>query len=454
MAGLTAATPPLAVATRANASIAFALRALRHRNYRLFFGGQIVSLAGTWITTTATSWLVYRLTGSAWLLGLVGFAGQFPAFLLGPFAGIFVDRWDRRRLLVATQVISMLQSFALAVLTLTGHITVEAIVLLNVVQGVVNAFDMPGRQAFLIAMIENRDELGNAIALNSSMVNVARLLGPSIAGVVIAATNEGWCFFIDGVSYLGVIAALLAMRVAPRAAPPGRRPGARQQFIEGWKYAFGFRPIRSIILLLALVSLVGVPYSVLMPVFATVVFRGGPHTLGFLMAASGGGALIGALWLATRRSVIGLGRVITIASASFGAGLVGFSFTTALPLAIPCLVVAGFGFIVQMAGSNTIIQTIVDDEKRGRVMSFYMMAFLGTAPFGSLIAGWMSSRIGAPHTLLFGGVCCLAGAAWFAAELPQIRKSVRPIYIRMGILPQVAAGLSHAAELSVPPERQ
>jgi MFS family permease len=454
MAGLTAATPPLAVATRANASIAFALRALRHRNYRLFFGGQIVSLAGTWITTTATSWLVYRLTGSALLLGLVGFAGQFPAFLLGPFAGIYVDRWDRRRLLVGTQTISMLQSFALAVLTLTGHITVEAIVLLNVVQGVVNAFDMPGRQAFLIAMIESRDELGNAIALNSSMVNVARLLGPSIAGVVIAATNEGWCFLIDGVSYLGVIAALLAMRIPPRSAPAKQPPRARQQFIEGWKYAFGFRPIRSIILLLALVSLVGVPYSVLMPVFATVVFRGGPHTLGFLMAASGGGALIGALWLATRRSVIGLGRVITIASASFGAGLVGFSFTTALPLAIPCLVVAGFGFIVQMAGSNTIIQTIVDDEKRGRVMSFYMMAFLGTAPFGSLIAGWMSSRIGAPHTLLFGGVCCLVGAAWFAAELPQIRKSVRPIYIRMGILPQVAAGLSHAAELSVPPERQ
>ena len=244
------------------------------------------------------------------------------------------------------------------------------------------------------------------------------------------------------------------MRVAPRPAPAAHRPGARQQFIEGWKYAFGFRPIRSIILLLALVSLVGVPYSVLMPVFATTVFRGGPHTLGFLMAASGGGALIGALWLATRRSVIGLGRIIAIASASFGAGLVGFSLTPVLPLAIPCLVVAGFGFIVQMAASNTIIQTIVDDEKRGRVMSFYMMAFLGTAPFGSLIAGWMSSRIGAPHTLLVGGVCCLAGAAWFAAELPHIRKAVRPIYIRMGILPQVAAGLSDAAELSVPPERQ
>jgi MFS family permease len=430
------------------------LRALRHRNYRLFFGGQIVSLAGSWITTTATSWLVYRLTGSAFLLGLVGFAGQFPAFLLGPFAGILVDRWDRRRLLIVTQIISMLESFALAALTLTGHITVEWILILNVLQGVVNALDMPGRQAFLIAMIENRDDLSNAIALNSSMVNVARLVGPAIAGAVIAATNEGWCFMIDGVSYVGVIAALVAMRIASGPARHAKRSGAWQQFVEGWRYASGFRPIRSIILLLALVSLVGVPYSVLMPIFAATIFHGGPHTLGVLMGASGGGALVGALWLATRRSVIGLGRIIVVASTAFGAGLIGFSFAPVLWLAIPCLVVGGCGFIVQMAASNTIIQTIVDEDKRGRVMSFYMMAFLGTVPFGSLIAGWMSSRIGAPHTLLLGGVCCVAGAAWFATELPIIRVAVRPIYIRMGILPQVAAGIADAAELSVPPERQ
>jgi MFS family permease len=442
------------VPTRAPGSVAFVLRALRHRNYRLFFGGQIVSLAGSWITTTATSWLVYRLTGSAVLLGLVGFAGQFPAFLLGPFAGILVDRWDRRRLLIVTQIISMIESFALAALTLGGHITVEWILALNVVQGIVNAFDMPGRQAFLSELIEDRGDLSNAIALNSSMVNVARLLGPSIAGIVIAATNEGWCFAIDGVSYLGVIAALVAMRMVPRPVRPGARPGAWHQFVEGWRYAFGFRPIRSIILLLALVSLVGVPYSVLMPIFAATVFHGGPHTLGFLMGASGCGALVGALWLATRRSVIGLGRIIVIACASFGTGLIAFSFATVLWLAVPCLVVAGFGFIVQMAASNTIIQTIVDEDKRGRVMSFYMMAFLGTVPFGSLIAGWLSSRIGAPHTLLLGGLCCLSGAAWFARELPIIRVAVRPIYIRMGILPQVAAGISDAAELSVPPERQ
>src|SRR5215510_14850686 len=245
--------------TESGSSVAFMLRAFKYPNYRLFFGGQIVSLAGTWITTTATSWLVYRLTGSAMLLGLVGFAGQFPAFLLGPFAGIYVDRWDRRRLLIGTQTISMLQSFALAGLTLSGHITVEAILVLNIVQGMVNAFDMPGRQSFLIALIENKADLGNAIALNSSMVNVARLVGPSVAGVVIAATNEGWCFFIDGVSYLGVIAALVAMRMAPRPALAAKRPGALEQFREGFVYAFGSRPIRSIILLLALVSLVGVP---------------------------------------------------------------------------------------------------------------------------------------------------------------------------------------------------
>jgi MFS family permease len=429
------------------------LRALAYRNYRLFFGGQVVSLVGTWITTTATNWLVYRLTGSALLLGVVGFAGQFPAFLLGPFAGIVVDRWDRHRLLVVTQTVSMLQSFALAVLTLTGRITVEWIVVLSIVQGVVNAFDMPGRQAFMLTMIENREDLGNAIALNSSMVNVARLIGPSVAGVVIALTNEGWCFLIDGFSYLAVIVALLMM-VLPRVSLAGTgRPPAVQQFKEGFQYAFGFHPIRSIIILLAVVSLVGVPYSVLMPVFATVVFHGGPHTLGFLMTASGCGALVGALWLAGRRTVLGLGRIIAGATVLFGAGLIAFSFVRVMWLAVPCLAIAGFGFIVQMAASNTVIQTIVDDEKRGRVMSFYMMAFLGTAPFGSLIAGSLSSRIGAPHTLLVGGLCCLAAGGWFASELPAIRAAIRPVYRRLGILPEVAAGISSAAELSVPPER-
>src|SRR5262245_38204882 len=433
-------------------SIAFMLRALSYRNYRLFFGGQVVSLIGTWITTTATNWLVYRLTGSALLLGVVGFAGQFPAFVADPFAGIFVDRWNRPRLLVVTQTISMLQSFALAALVFSGHITLVAIILLSIVQGLVNAFDMPGRQAFLLTMVENKADLGNAIALNSSMVNLARLLGPSIAGVVIAATNEGWCFFIDGVSYIAVIAALLRMRIVGQPKESIERPSALDQFREGVSYALGFRPVRSIILLLGLVSLVGVPYSVLMPVFATSVFHGGPHTLGLLMTASGGGALLGALWLAQRKSVIGLGRIIPTASALFGIGLILFSFTNVLWLALPCLTLAGFGFMVQMASSNTVIQTIVDDEKRGRVMSFYMMAFLGTAPFGSLIAGFLSQRIGAAHTLMIGGVCCIAGAIWFARSLPAIRAVVRPIYVKLGILPEVASGIANAAELTVPPE--
>jgi len=440
----------------------FMLRALSYRNYRLFFGGQVVSLVGTWITTTATNWLVYRLTGSALLLGVVGFAGQFPAFLLGPLAGIYVDRWNRHRLLVVTQTISMLQSFALAALTLSGRITIGWIVALSIVQGVVNAFDMPGRQAFLLTMIENRQDLGNAIALNSSMVNVARLVGPSVAGVLIASAGEGWCFLIDGFSYVAVIVSLLRMRIAKIAAPAiARHP--IQQFREGFAYAFGFPPIRSIILLLALVSLVGVPYSVLMPVFATQIFHGGPHTLGLLMTASGCGALLGALWLAARRSVVGLGRVIPIASALFGAGLIAFALvgtlrtlrtSSTLWIALPCLTVAGFGFMVQMAASNTVIQTIVDDEKRGRVMSFYTMAFLGTVPFGSLIAGSLSSRIGAPNTLILGGICCIIGGSLFARSLPMLRTYVRPIYVKLGIIPEVSTGLASAAELSVPPERQ
>jgi MFS family permease len=427
------------------------LRALRYRNYRLFFSGQVVSLVGTWITMTATSWLVYRLTGSPFLLGVVGFAGQFPAFLLGPFAGIVVDRTNRHRMLVVTQTVSMLQSFALAALTLSGRITIQQIVLLNVVQGVVNSFDMPARQSLLVNLIEDKADLGNAIALNSSMVNAARLLGPSIAGMVIAATGEGWCFLIDGFSYLAVIVALVNMRLRP--APPAlARTGAMEQFLEGLRYTFGFRPVRSIVLLLALVSLVGVPYSVLMPVFAATVFKGGPHTLGFLMGASGSGALLGALWLAGRKSVRGLGRIIPIATAMFAGGLIAFSFATSLWIAIPCLSVAGFGFMVQMAASNTVIQTIVDDEKRGRVMSFYMMAFFGTVPFGSLIAGSLSTQIGAPRTLLVGGICCAAGAAWFARQLPEIRATIRPIYVRLGIVREVRAGLADAAQASVPPE--
>jgi MFS family permease len=432
--------------------LSFMLRALSHRNYRLFFSGQTVSMTGTWMTRIATSWLVYRLTGSALLLGLVGFAGQLPSFALAPFAGVLVDRWDRHRLLVVTQVLAMLQSLALAVLTLAGIVKVWHVVALSVFQGLVNAFDMPARQAFVVEMIEKREDLPNAIALNSSMVNAARLLGPSIGGVIIAAVGEGWCFMIDGVSYVAVIASLLAMRLSPRAAKRKAEANVLEQFREGLIYVAGFPPIRNVLLLLALVSLVGMPYTVLMPVFANEILRGGPNTLGLLMAAVGVGALSGAMFLASRRTVLGLGKFIPLMAAAFGCGLVAFSFSRILWLSLALMVVTGLGFMVQMAVSNTLLQTIVDEDKRGRVMSFYTMAFMGTAPFGSLLAGLVAERIGAPNTLMLGGVGCVAGAIWFASSLPALRREVRPIYVRLGIIPEVAKGINTSAELSIPPE--
>ena len=412
-------------------SVAFMLRALKYRNYRLFFGGQIVSLTGTWITTTATSWLVYRLTGSALLLGLVGFASQFPAFLLTPFAGIFVDRWNRHRLLVATHTLSMVTSFVLAVLTLTGTISIPSRIIVSVAQGLVNAFDMPTRQAFVVTLIEDKNDLGNAIALNSSMFNAARLLGPTVAGAIIAASSEGWCYLIDGISYLAVLAALLAMRVRTTPTTTGSAVGAFEQFKEGWSYAYNHRAIRSIITLIALVCLVGFPYVVLMPIFAAGILHGGPHTLGFLMTASGCGALLGALYLAGRRSMAGLGQLIPAAGAVFGLGLMAFAFSRVLWLSIVLMVVTGFGSMVQVASSNTLLQTIVEDGKRGRVMSFFLMAYFGTTPFGSLIAGWLSDRYGAPVTLAFGGACCVAGAIWFATTLSSIEHQIAPAYVRV-----------------------
>ena len=426
--------------------VAFMLRAFAYPNYRLFFGGQLVSLVGSWISMTATSWLVYRLTGSPMALGVVGFAGQFPGFVMGPFAGAFLDRWDRHRVLVVTQTLSMLHSFALAVLTFTGHITVPAIVALNAVQGVVNAFDMPARQAFLPTMISDRDDLANAIAMNSSMFNAARLVGPSVAGVLIATVGEAWCFLIDGMSYFAVIIALLAMKNVRRLDRPTTHPGIVEHLLEGWRYVFGFRPIRSLILQLAWLCLIAMPFSVLMPVFADEILGGGPHTLGFLMAASGLGALAGALWLTTRKSVVGLGRVILFHTLVFGGGLIGFAVSRWLWLSLLSLTIAGFGMMVLMASTNTVIQTIVDEGKRGRVMSFYTMSFLGTAPFGSLLAGWLSTRVGAPQTVFLSGVLCLGTAVWFSRELPAIRRLVRPIYMKMGILPEVAEGLQTAVQ--------
>lgn len=427
------------------------LRALQHKNYRLFFSGQSISLIGTWMTRIATSWLVYRLTGSALLLGIVGFAGQIPSFILAPFAGVLVDRWNRHRLLVMTQILALLQSLAMALLVLSGLIKIWHIIALSVFQGLINAFDMPARQAFVVEMVDRREDLANAIALNSSMVNAARLLGPSIGGVVIAAAGEGWCFMIDAISYLAVIASLLLMTLSSRLSRPAKDANIFQQLREGWTYVASFAPIRSVLLLLALVSLVGMPYTVLMPIFASQVLHGGPNTLGLLMAASGVGALIGAMFLAARKTVLGLGKFIPLMAATFGVGLVTVSFTRVVWLALLLMVITGLGFMVQMAVSNTVLQTIVDEDKRGRVMSFYTMAFMGTAPFGSLLAGSVADRIGVPYTLMFGGIGCILGALWFARSLPSLRKDVRPIYVRIGILPEVATGMQQSSELSVPP---
>lgn len=411
-------------------------RALRHRNYRLFFFGQGISLVGTWLTRVAMGWLVYRLTSSAWALGAVGFAGQIPTFLLAPIAGVLIDRWDRHRVLVLTQILSMIQAALLAFFSLTGTITVAHVLALSVMQGIVNAFDTPARQAFVVEMVDAREDLPNAIALNSTLVNGARLIGPSVAGVLIAAVGEGYCFAIDAASYVAVIASLLLMRVPPWARPSDAlRVSA--ELAEGVRYVRGSRPILFILLLLALVSLAGMPSSVLMPVFAGSIHGGGPSTLGLLMAASGVGAVTGALWLAARTSVVGLGRTLVASTLVFGAGLVAFSLSRSLWLSLPLMAVTGFGMMVQMAASNTLLQTIVDEDKRGRVMSYYTMAFIGMAPFGSLLAGYFGDRLGAPATVRLGGLATIAGGLLFACKLGELRRAVRPIYVRLGILPEV-----------------
>jgi MFS family permease len=370
-------------------SLSHAWSALRHRNFRLFFFGQSISVIGTWMTRLATSWLVYRLTHSALLLGLVGFSGQILTFLLGPFAGVWIERINRRKLLVWTQIAAGIQSFALAGLTLAHVITIHEIIALSMLQGAINAFDMPGRQSFLVQMVDERKDLSNAIAINSAMVNTARLVGPALAGIVIAATNEGWCFLIDGMSYFAVIASLLMMRIKPLEI---KRAALSQfaQMREGWAYVTTFRPIRTILTCFALLSLMGWPYAVLLPIFAGQVLHGGAHTLGFLTGASGVGALTSAISLALRKSVVGLTRMIQIASAIFGTGLILFGMSHTLWLSLLLMFFIGFGMIQAASASNTVIQTLVPEHMRGRVMSYYTMAFVGSAPFGSLLAGTLA----------------------------------------------------------------
>ena len=386
----------------------------------------------------AMSWLVYKMTNSAFMLGVVGFASQIPTFILSPFTGVLADRHNRYKILLFTQALAMLQAFILAFLTLTGNIAVWHIIVMGIFLGCINALDIPARHSFILQMIEEKENLGNAIALNSMMFNFARLIGPSIAGVLIAITGEGACFLINAVSYLAVIASLLAMDKGVKI-----RKGRREDYDifkdlkEGLDYVLKSRPIRAILLLLGVISLMGMSYAVLMPVFARDVLGGGPHTLGFLMAAVGVGALAGTVYLASMKRAIMLGNLLPVSVGVFGIGIIAFSFSHNIGLSLVLLVISGFGIMVQMAASNTILQTIVDDDKRGRIMSFYTMAFMGMAPLGSLLAGAMAVRLGASNTLIISGSCCVIASVVFVSKIPSLKKMLQPIYVKMGIVSEI-----------------
>ena len=421
------------------------LRSFGSRNFKLFFSGQLVSLSGTWIQTVAMSWLVYRLTNSAFMLGLVTFLSQVPSFFFAPFAGVYVDRWNKHKTLIFTQAVSMLQAFTIAALTLTGSIKIWHIMLLSIVLGLTNAFDMPVRQAFIIEMIEDRKDLGNAIALNSSLVNMTRLIGPAIAGIIVAKFGEGICFTLNGVTFIAVIIALLFMRIK-RTKFTNVHRHVFVELKEGFRYSFGFPPIRDMLILLAVLSFAIMQYTVLMPVFAKDILKGGSDTLGFLMASIGVGAFIGAIYLASRKSVLGLGKIMAISTFLFGVTIIIFAFSKNFILSMIILLFAGVGFIALLATSNTILQTVTDDDKRGRVMSFYTMAFMGIAPFGSLAAGAMADRIGGPLTIMISGVISLVCGVILTLRLPKLRIILRPVYIKKGIIPEVAKGLQAAAD--------
>ncbi|MGE5437787.1 MAG: MFS transporter, partial [Syntrophothermus sp.] len=415
---------------------------------RLFFSGQIISLIGTWMQAIALSWLVYRMTNSPLLLGLVSFSSQIPTLIISPFAGVISDRVNKHKIIILTQALSMVQALVLAALVLTGNIQIWHIFVLNIFLGIVNGFDIPNRQAFVVEMIENREDLGNAIALNSSVFNGARLIGPSIAGVLISLLGEGICFLINGLSYIAVIAALFAMRLNPIKKEVSEKK-VMEELKEGFQYTFNSVPIRSMLLLLALMSLVGMPYTVLMPVFAKTILGGNAQTLGFLLAAVGVGALSGAFYLASRKTVLGLGKFIARGALIFGAGLIIFSFSRTISLSIIFLIITGASLMIQMASTNTIIQTITEDKMRGRVMSFYTMSFMGLAPFGSLIAGTIANNIGAPLTLASGGFFCIVGGLVFLSMLPNLRRIVHPVYVEKGIIKEIAEGIDKASKSTV-----
>jgi MFS family permease len=416
------------------------VRSLRHRNYRLFFMGQGVSLVGTWMQSVAMSWLVYRMTRSGFMLGLVAFSGQIPVLFFSPFAGVIGDRLNRHRIMIIVQVFSMVQAFALAAITISGVVQVWHLIALSFILGVINAFDMPTRQAFIFEMIEDKSDLGNAIALNSGIFNGSRFIGPAIAGVVVALAGEGVCFAINGVSYFAAITALVLMKFPSRVLS-NRQSRLFAELKEGALYAFGFRPIRDLIVTVAFMSLVAMSFPVLIPIFAGRILHGGSHTYGFLVASTGAGAVAGVAFLATRKNVLGLGRVISASLIFFGMGLVAFSFSRSPLLSICILAPVGFGMIATLASCNTLVQTIVEEDKRGRVMSLYVMAMMGAAPLGSIMAGSASSVIGAPYTVLVGGILCILGGIIFAARLRSLRALIHPIYRKLGIIPEVAMGM-------------
>lgn len=381
----------------------------------------------------AVSWMVYRLTNSVFLLGVVSFAMQIPTFVFSPFAGVLTDRWDRYRILLVTQSLSMLQAFLLAIFVLSHTVTIWHIIVISLFLGCVNALDLPTRQSFLMAMIENKEDLGNAIALNSAMFNASRLVGPAVAGILISMVGEGWCILLNAVSYLAVITALMSMKLSV-VRPEKKNTNIVQELKEGFMYAYGFTPIRAILLLLALTSIMGVPFSVLLPPFARDILYGGSHTLGFLMSAAGAGALVGAVFLASRRSVLGLGKILVLSSGLFGLSLIGFSFSRVIWMSLAFMFSTGMGLMVLIAAGNTLLQTIVDDDKRGRIMSFFGVAVIGVVPFGSLVTGSLAGMIGVPYTLLIGGGFCIVGSLCFARFLPRLRAAIRPIYLRKGII--------------------
>ncbi|WP_017652253.1 MFS transporter [Fortiea contorta] len=407
--------------------------ALKSKNYRLFFAGQGISLIGTWMTQLATVWLVYHLTNSALMLGVVGFTSQIPSFFLAPFGGVFVDRFSRYHTLIGTQILAMMQSLALAALALTDVIQVWHIIVLSLFQGFINALDAPARQAFVPELVERREDLANAIAINSTMINGARLIGPAVGGLLIANIGIAYCFLVDGLSYIAVIAALLAMKIKAKKTPVNSK-NVLQQVKEGFVYAFSFPPIRSILLLSALVSLMGMQNTTLVPIFAKEILKGGAETLGFLMAASGVGALTGGIYLATRQTILGIGKLIALAPGILGIGLIGFALSRFLPLSLFTMLFVGLGTILQIAASNTFLQTIVEEDKRGRLMSLYTMSFLGMIPLGNLLGGFLATHIGAPNTLIIDGIVCILGAIFFARKLPNLRQLVRPIYEQKGII--------------------